>query len=126
MIFTRTQAISTVAVVILVIGIGIIWKVQQVDKSLSVIYLTTGEVYVGTLATFPRLSLSGDSYQFQMVPSQQGGSADSTRLIPLSDAPWAPKRLYLNRGQVVLYGPLSEESLIFKALLEKSATTTTQ
>ena len=100
------------------------WVYKRSSDRLSVVYLATGEVYIGKLTTFPRLVLAADGYQFQMAQDQEGGS--NVQLIPISDAPWAPERFYLNRDQVVLYGPLSEESLIFKTLLEKSATTTAQ
>jgi len=122
--YTRNQ-VALAVIVILALIIGIIWKVQQADDSLSVVYLSTGEVYIGKLTTFPMLTLAADGYQFQTVPGQRG-AAPGTQLVPLADAQWAPKKLYLNRDQVVLYGPLSEESVIFQTLQKRNATTTSQ
>ena len=120
--YLRNRLTIGAFVVILVIVTAVIWRVRQADDSLSVVYLATGEVYIGTLSTFPRLTLAADGYQFQTVPGQ-GGTAPTTQLVPISEAQWAPKKLYLNRDQVVLYGPLSEESAISATLRQRNATT---
>lgn len=82
----------------------------------SIVYLTTGEVYVGKLRTFPDLELT-DSYVLQVVQSAPGAAATNNfQLTPVKEALWAPKRLHLVEKNVVFYGPLSPESQIGKAL----------
>src|SRR3989338_2874052 len=120
--YLRNRLTIGAFVVILVIVTAVIWRVRQADDSLSVVYLATGEVYIGTLSTFPRLTLAADDYQFQTVPGQ-GGTAPTTQLVTISEAQWAPKKLYLNRDQVVLYGPLSEESAISATLRQDRKST---
>lgn len=113
--------IAVGAVAIALIFIAIVFFMQRDGGTPSVVYMTTGEVYVGKLTTFPRLILR-DGYQFQAVQNPEEPSGVSSRLIPFSDAAWAPSILHINEKQVVFYGPLSEESAVFKALTDKDST----
>lgn len=81
----------------------------------SIVYLSTGEVYVGHLSTFPRLKLT-DGYIFQAVPDPTDPQKSTFQLSPLKDALWAPQYLYINTDHVLFSGPLSEASSIFKTL----------
>lgn len=87
-------------------------------KPWSVVYLGTGKVYVGKIVRFPQLQLH-EAYQVESNPDPQDASKVILDLIPVAQAAWAPKKLYLNKDQIVFYGPLSEQSTILKSLREK-------
>ena len=117
----NNKIITTAAVaVVLLIFIGAIWNYQQSSSGFSVVYMATGEVYIGELSTFPRLSLV-NGYQYQTVNDPKTEGKTSLQLAPLSDAVWAPRKLYLNRDQVVFYGPIAETSQVFKAIKDKQS-----
>lgn len=86
----------------------------------SVVYLSTGELYVGKLSSFPRLKLT-DGYIFQVARDAADPERSNFQLAPLSDALWAPQYLYLNREQIIFSGPLSEASGIFATLKQSAA-----
>ena len=77
--------------------------------------MATGEVYVGKLTTFPRLSLEG-AYQYQAVQDLKDKTKTNFQLVPVAEALWAPEKMFLNRNQVVFYGPIAESSQAYKAL----------
>lgn len=104
-----------VLVLILVVG-GFMMKRARAGEKYAV-YLTTGEIYVGELKTFPRLELR-NGYILSTVQDPQDSKKTNFQLNPLSDALWAPKHLYLNKKNVVFYVALSPESLIAKKLAE--------
>ena len=85
------------------------------NNDYSVVYLTTGEVYVGKLTTFPNLQLK-DAYIFQVVKDEKDPNKSNFNLTPIKEALWAPKQLYLNKDQVIFYGPLLETSKIAQTL----------
>ena len=87
-------------------------------KTYSVVYLSTGEIYVGHLSTFPRLELR-DAYLFLTAKDSVDPTKSNFQISPLSDTLWSPTTLYLNRRQVIFYGPLSETSKIAEALRVK-------
>lgn len=86
----------------------------QSRNSLSVVYMSTGEVYVGNLSYFPKLVLT-NAYQFQ------AGSDGSYQLVPVSEALWAPKAMYLNPEQVIFSGPVEESSKVVQAINNKGS-----
>lgn len=106
-------------VILIVILIAVIIYFTGFDskskKDNSVVYLSTGEVYVGKLSTFPQFKLK-DSYIFQVVTDSNDSTKSNFQLIPVRDALWAPKYLYLNKDQVIFYGPIKESSQIGEAL----------
>lgn len=85
------------------------------DNGHSIVYLSNGEMYIGRLSTFPRLTLS-DAYLLQAVPDRADPQKSTFQLMPLEEGLWAPKYLYINQDQVLFSGPLSETSSIFKTL----------
>lgn len=85
------------------------------NKPYSVVYLATGEIYVGKLSTFPRMELD-DVYLIQNVRDPNDQTKSSFQLVPLKSALWAPVKLYLNRDQVVFSGPVSETSQVAQTL----------
>ena len=116
----KTTVIAAAAVVVLLIIIGAFWNYQQSKDTLSVVYMATGEVYVGKLATFPRFNLTG-AYQYQAVQDLKDKTKTNFQLVPVAEALWAPSTMYLNAEQVVFYGPLAESSQAYKALRDSAA-----
>ncbi len=86
----------------------------------SVVYLSTGDLYVGKLSSFPRLKLT-DGYIFQVARDATNPERNNFQLAPLKETLWAPKYLYLNQEQIIFSGPLSEASNIFATLTQNAA-----
>jgi len=85
------------------------------NKPYSVVYLSTGDIYIGKLSTFPKLVLT-DVYLLQMVPSSDDPTKKTFQLAPLKDTVWSPERIYLNKEQVIFTGPVREDSQVAKTL----------
>ncbi|MBI4193361.1 MAG: hypothetical protein HY536_01915 [Candidatus Colwellbacteria bacterium] len=86
----------------------------------SAVYLTTGEIYIGRLSLFPRVSME-NPYLLQIVADEKDKAKTVPQLMPLSDVVWSPKRLYINRDRIVFYAPVKSESEAAKALAGKEA-----
>ena len=114
--------ILVVLVVVLVLGLVFVLfrgKLGGLVKTdYSIVYLTTGEVYIGKLTTFPDLQLK-DSYILQVTKDATDPTKNNFNLQPIKDALWAPKILHLVEKNVVFYGPLTPESVIAKKLAEQ-------
>ena len=104
-----------VVVVLVVVGVGFLVSKKNKEQGYSVVYLTSGEVYIGKLTTFPDFSLS-DSHQLQMVKSATDASKNGFQLSPVNEAVWAPEVLHLIKDNVVFYGPLMSNSKIAETL----------
>lgn len=120
---TKKSLIVTVVIIILVLALGyfVYSEVNIAKKPWSVVYLATGEIYVGKISHFPKFQVSGDAYILQLVktPAEEGVEAQTSfQLTPILDALWAPEKLYLNRDQVVFYGPVLETSQVAEAIKE--------
>lgn len=91
------------------------------EKKWSVIYLTSGEIYIARL-TYPvsasELSFPSGSYMMQIVKSkgEKGEDKSNFQLTPFDEFLWAPTDLFVNRDQIVFYGPVKEESGVGKAI----------
>lgn len=92
--------------------------VKEVKNDYSVVYLATGEVYVGELCTFPQLKLK-NGYILATGQDPTDPKKANFQLNPLSDTLWSPKHIFLNRDQVVFYGPLLSTSKIARTLAEQ-------
>ena len=88
------------------------------NKPYSAVYLSTGEIYIGKLSTFPKLALS-DVYLLQVVPNPDDATQKAFQLAPLKDSLWAPDRIYLNDEQVIFIAPVREDSEVAKTLKGK-------
>jgi|GEM_PF-890708 len=86
----------------------------------SVVYLTSGEVYVGHLSSFPRLTLT-DAYLIQIVKDSTDATKSSFQLAPLSQTIWSPKVIYLNHDHIVFSGPISETSQVVETIKNGSS-----
>ena len=115
----KTTIVAAVAAVVLLIVIGAVWNYRQSKDTLSVVYMVTGEVYIGELTTFPRLSLA-NAYQYQAVQDLKDKTKTNFELVPVAEALWSPSVMYLNKDHVVFQGPIAESSQAFKAINSKS------
>ena len=122
----KSFIILIVVIVLLVFGFGfyVYSELNVSKKPWSVVYLATGEIYVGKVSCFPKLQIA-DAYILQLVNKPveptageevTGETKPSFQLTPLKDALWAPKKLYLNPKQVVFYGPVEENSKVAEAI----------
>lgn len=90
-------------------------KMRAAGNVYSVVYLSTGEVYIGKLTTFPKMVLD-DAYLLQIVKDKEDAAKSNFQLTPLKEAVWAPKKLYLNEKNVIFYGPIEEASNAAEAI----------
>ncbi|OGI57604.1 hypothetical protein A3B85_00845 [Candidatus Nomurabacteria bacterium RIFCSPHIGHO2_02_FULL_37_13] len=115
--------ILVVLVVVLVIGLVFVLfkdKLKGIvnNNNYSVVYLTSGEVYIGKLTTVPDLQLK-DIYALQITKDEKDPTKNGFQLQPLRDTLWTPKVLHLVKDSVVFYGPLSPDSKIAQTLTEQ-------
>lgn len=96
-------------------GLGIYLPKIKAQSSYSVVYLATGEVYIGKLSVFPRPTLT-DAYLLQIVKDKDDPAKSNFQLSPLAEAMWSPTKLYLNSKQVIFYGPVSETSKVAETI----------
>ncbi len=108
-------------VVLLVVGLGLVLRNKERSKGYSVVYLVTGEVYIGKLTrtTFFHSLKLRDSYILQVTKDATDPNKNNFQLTPIKEALWAPTKLVLTRKNVVFYGPLTPESAIAKKLAEQ-------
>ena len=116
----KKKLIAAAAVLIIVagaIGGGMCLRHKlEMGKSYSVVYLATGEIYIGKLSCFPKKFKLKDAYRLQAVKDPADETKTNFQLTPLDEALWSPKELYLNRDQIVFYGPIEESSKAGEAL----------
>lgn len=85
------------------------------NQDYSIVYLSTGEVYIGKLTTVPDLQLR-DSYILQVTKDVADPSKNNFQLQPVKDALFAPKSLHLVKDNIIFYGQLTPESKIAQTL----------
>lgn len=90
-------------------------KMRAAENAYSVVYLSTGEIYIGRLKVWPKMELNG-AYLLQTAKDENDPSKSNIQLVPLKDALWSPKKLYLNEKNVVFYGPIEEGSKAAEAI----------
>ncbi len=106
---------SIIFLVIILAGLAVYFIGFNNSNNNSVVYLSTGEVYIGKLSTFPQLKLT-DIYLLQVTKDKNDPTKSNFQLTPIKKAIWAPKYLYLNKDQVIFYGPIKKSSRISEAL----------
>lgn len=105
-----------VTIIVLAIATSIYFQTRnQSTSNYSVVYLTSGEVYVGHLSSFPKLSLN-DAYLIQIVKDPADATKTSFQLAPLSQTIWSPKVLYLNEDHIIFSGPINESSQVVQTI----------
>ena len=113
-------------VVVLVVVAGLVFVKMRgaedydpIDSNgYSVVYLSTGEVYVGHLSTHRDFELK-DSYILQVAKNVADPTKNDFQLQPISEALWAPQSLHINKKNVVFYGSILPTSKIGQALAAK-------
>ena len=104
------------AVIALAVAVSIYFQTgKQSQYNYSIVYLTSGEAYVGKLSFFPRLTMK-DAYLVQIVKDPTDSTKTTFQLAPLSQAIWSPKVLYLNDEQVIFSGPINESSKVVETI----------
>ncbi|OGI78104.1 hypothetical protein A3C57_01775 [Candidatus Nomurabacteria bacterium RIFCSPHIGHO2_02_FULL_33_12] len=110
-----------VLLVIVLVYIGFFQNKKPLNTAqngYSVVYVTTGEVYVGKLKVFPSFRMT-DPYLYQVTKDAIDPNKTNLQVQPLKDAPWAPKYINFKRSNIVFYGPLEDSSKIAEALAGK-------
>lgn len=120
MAISKGKIIGLVVLLVAILGAGyyvgaIFWKKNNNDY--SVVYLQSGEIYVGKLSRFPRLVMK-DAYLLKNTRDAKNPEKTNLQLIPLAESAWAPVELYLDLSQVLFYGPLSDNSGAAQALVK--------
>lgn len=108
-------ALIIIAALIAAVNFYVLPKKRAAENVYSIVYLSSGEIYIGKLKTWPRMELN-DTYLLQNVKDAKDQTKSSIQLTPLKDALWAPKRLFLNEKNVLFYGPLEESSKAAEAI----------
>ncbi len=115
---SKKNIIKAVVILVVVVGIGLLINKKGTDSGYSVVYLTTGEVYVGQLTTFPDLQLR-NGYILNVVKDTTDPSKSNFQLNPISEALWAPESLHLTTKNVIFYGSLLKTSKIAQTIAAK-------
>ena len=115
---SKNNLIVVIVLVLVVLGAGFLINKKNGENNYSVVYLTTGEVYVGKLSTFPDFELK-DSYILQIAKDATDPAKSNFQLNPISEALWAPQTLHLIQKNVIFYGPLLPTSKIAQTLAQK-------
>lgn len=112
------KMIGYLVLVLVVLGITYFgWKSYTQSTMYSVVYLQTGEIYVGKLSFFPKTTLR-DPYILRVTKDEKDPKKNNFQLSPLKETVWNTKSLTLNKSHVVFYGLLDKNSQAAKALLE--------
>ena len=112
------KGVVLAGVLVLLVGFAYCASPLNKNKGYSVVYLSTGEIYVGKLSTFPGMQLDS-GYILGTAKDATDPSKSTFQLNPLAEALWAPKHLHLNREQVVFTGLIEVGSKIGDALKNK-------
>ncbi len=115
---SKKNIVIAIIVVVIVIGVGFWFNKKTVENVYSVVYMTTGEVYVGKLTTFPELELK-NAYILQVVKDEKDTTKNNFQLNPIKDALWAPESMHLIKDNVAFFGTLLSDSAIAQTLAEK-------
>ena len=111
------KQIGGLVVLVAIILFGV-WAYLGSQGQYSVVYATSGEIYIGKLATFPRLILT-DAHALITAKDVNDPTKAVFRMNPFSSAVWATDKVYLNPEQVIFYGPLNADSSALKGILSK-------
>src|SRR3989344_6244333 len=106
---SKKNTIIVLVVIVLVVGVGFWFKKSEKGDTYSVVYLTTGEVYVGKLTTFPDFQLK-DSYILVTAKDATDPAKSNFQLQPIKDALWASEAMHINKDNDVFFGSLLANS----------------
>ena len=109
-------------VLVIVLAVGLIFALfgqkMKANDGYSVVYMTTGEVYVGKISTFPSFTIS-NGFILQAIKDPTDSTKNTFQLNPFKNTFWGTEKLHLNSKQIVFYGPIGKDSQIDKALAGK-------
>lgn len=111
----KKNIVLVVAVVLIVLGVAFFINKKNKGNDYSVVYLTTGEVYIGKLTTFPDFQLR-DGYILVVTKDETDTTKNNFRLNPINQALWAPESIHLVRNNVAFYGKLLKTSKIAETI----------
>lgn len=111
----KNSAVIALLVALIIGGAFAFWQEKASRENYSIVYITTGEVYVGKLATFPRLEMT-DGYIFQSIKDITDPTRSNFQLNPIKEALWAPEKMVFTRENVIFYGPILKTSKIAETL----------
>lgn len=113
---SKRNIVIIIVLVLVVLSLGF-WqyKTNYKANTYSVVYLRTGEVYVGKLTRFPNFHLK-DSYILQVTKDTVDPTKNNFQLQPINEALWAPQILHLIKDNIVFYGPLMSNSKIAETI----------
>lgn len=114
----KSVVILVIVLVVVLVASLFMKKMFENKNQYSVVYLTTGEVYIGKLSTFPSLELK-DGYILQVIKDSVDPNKNNFQLNPLKDSIWAPQELHLIGKNVVFYGKLSSDSKIAQTIAQQ-------
>lgn len=114
-ILNKKNIVIAVVLILIIIAFGCWWYNAKHADDYSVVYLTTGEVYVGKLSHFGGLELR-DAYILQVTKDPADETKTSFQLNPINQALWAPQSIHLIKDNVVFYGPLLPTSKIAETI----------
>ncbi|MBI4268664.1 hypothetical protein HY627_02445 [Candidatus Uhrbacteria bacterium] len=122
MALSRVQGFGIGIVVLAALAAGLLWGPAMFgsSKGYSVVYLQSGEIYVGRVARFPRFKMT-DTYLLKNAVDAKDPAKSNLQLVPLAESAWAPKELYLDLSNILFYGPLDEKSTAAQALANSNA-----
>lgn len=115
------KVVFVVGGVIVLVLIGallgaLVWqRIASLNAPYSAVAFGNGEIYFGKLTYFPRLALE-DVYTIQVVSDDTSPDGTALRLVPLSSAVWAPKKIYINYDNVLFIGKVGEASQVMSAI----------
>ena len=115
---SKRNIIVAVVIILVLVVIGLFIYKARMNDGYSIVYLTTGEVYIGKLTTFPGLQLK-DSFVLQVTKDAKDPAKNNFQLQPVKDALWAPQFINLTEKNVIFYGPLKADSAIAQKLAEQ-------
>jgi hypothetical protein len=113
-------AISVIVLIALGIWLGSMFGPGTTkDSEFSAVYLTTGDIYFGKLAWFPKPHIEN---AWHLDRSVDADNKPQTSLVPVKNAVWGPSEdLYLNKDQIIFWSKLREDSPVAKAMRDPSS-----
>lgn len=115
---SKKHLIKVVVTVLVVVALGFLINKKGMESGYSVVYLATGEVYVGQLSTIPDFELK-NAYILQVTKDATDPTKNNFQITPVNDALWAPESLHIIKKNVVFYGKLQKTSKIAETIAAK-------
>ncbi len=115
-----TKSILVVIAALIIVIIGYAWLSSNAfSQNYSIVYATSGEIYIGHLSTFPQMVLT-DAYVLNTSKDPQDPTKSNFLLQPFAGAVWATDKVILNPKNIIFYGPLAENSKALEGIRSKT------